>query len=298
MQLEKLKDDYYKNIEEGDSELNSDLLGLKKSFTFTLSISSSLTGTFKDMTYDTVNHTNALSAYYHSFIMKSYACDAVSEWNGKHVFEWSATAQNIPNTRIQRELVNVKTLCALTSSLDNIALFTTKMKYSGDNIEPGTFAIYDGNGQRMFYGKNISWTTSYFDIMPDHNYYGSITSSLTSGHYLAWGLNDYGMVGIWSDNHTLTSSLSAVSSITFSGRLYFHNITANIVIEPDQFNTTTNKSFVEANVAGDQPKVNTTYITSVGIYNKWGELLIVAKPSHPIRKYLGVPITLKFKFDL
>lgn len=298
MQLEKLKDDYYINMTEGDSELNSDLLGLKKSFTFTLSSSSSLTGTSKDVTYDTVNQVNSLSSYYHSFLMKSYACDAITNWDGIHVFEWSTTGQSIPSTRIQRETISSKTLCALTASFDNVALFTTKMKYTGDNIDPKTFEIYDGNGQRMFYGQKLSWTTSFFNVIPDNDYYGATTSSLTAGRYLGWGLNDYGMIGIWSDNHTVTSSLSAVSNIVFSGMLYFHNITANIVIEPDQFNTTTNLSFNDANVQGDQPKVNTTYITSVGIYNKWGELLIVAKPSHPIRKYLGVPITLKFKFDL
>ena len=172
------------------------------------------------------------------------------------------------------------------------------MKYFGDMVDSSTFSVYDVSGNRMFYSQKEPSSDSFCYFNPDPEYFGATTASSTAGHYLGWGLQDYGMFAVWSDNHTVTSSLSSVATVNFTGKLNFHNITTNIVVEPDEFTTTTNPSYDYANSASGVPKVNTTYITSVGFYNKWGELLLVAKPSHPIRKYLGVPLTIKLSFDL
>jgi hypothetical protein len=299
IKLEKLKDEYYKNVTDGDSEINFGTLALAKEWTFNFSLSSSLSGTDQECTFDRIGPTSPLSAYYYSFLMKSFHCDAINRWNGTHVFEWSVTSgKTYPNPVLQRNVIQAASLCSMTANLDSISLFATRMKYTGDMIDPATFSVYDVNGSRMFYSQKDSSSDSYCNLVPDSAYYGSLTTSLTAGHYLAWGIQDYGLFAIWSDIHALSSSLSSVDSVQFSGNLYFHNITTNIVIEPEEFTTTTNPSFADANTKSEVPKVNTTYITSVGFYNRWGELLLVAKPSHPIRRFLNVPITIKLSFDL
>jgi hypothetical protein len=299
VKLEKLKDEYYKNLDEGDSEINFGTLALAKKWAFVLSPNSSLSGTDQECTFDVVTKDSSLSSYYYSFMMKSFHCDAINRWNGTHVFEWSAiSGKTYPNPVLQRNSMQVASLCSMTASMNSMALFVARMKYTGDMIDPTTFSIYDEGGSRMFFSEKEPSSDSYCFLTPDPNYYGALTASLTAGHYLGWGLQDYGTFAIWSDIHALTSSLSSVSSIQFSGKLYFHNITTNVVIEPDEFTTTTNPSFADANTKTEIPKVNTTYITSVGFYNKWGELLLVAKPSHPIRRFLNVPITIKLSFDL
>lgn len=299
IKLEKLKDEYYKNVTDGDSEINFGTLNLSKNWTFNFSLSSSLSGSNQECTYDRVGPEGSLSAYYYSFLMKSFHCDAINRWSGQHVFEWSITSgKTYPNPVIKRNVIQVASLCSMTASLDSIGLFSVRMKYTGDMIDPTTFSVYDLSGNRMFYSKKEPLSDSFCHLVPDSVYYGSLTTSLTAGHYLGWGIQDYGLFAVWSDIHALSSSLTAIDSVQFAGRLSFHNITTNIVIEPEEFTTTTNPSFADANVKSEVPKVNTTYITSVGFYNRWGELLLVAKPSHPIRKYLGVPITIKLSFDL
>jgi hypothetical protein len=298
MKLEKLENIYYKNTDSQDSEMNFGTLGITKEFSVEFSDATSLTS-LSEFTYDIIYNDNDIyKLYYASTMMKSYTNGAINNWNGTHAFKWEESTGNyIPDKRMSNTLIEIKD--TLTSSVDlyPIAIFTAKTKYIGDNIEAGSLEFYDSASSRMFYSTENSKSDSFFDVCPDEEYFSAVSSSLTAPHYLGWCLKNNGISCIWSDNFTLTSSLTAVKYCNFKGVLYINNITANIVINQDEFNTTTNKSYEYINAINDRNIVNTTYITSVGFWNSYGDLLIVAKPSHPIRKYIDVPITIKLQFD-
>lgn len=294
-----IENQYYKSTNSEDCEINSGILGLVKNHSIQITPSTSLTSANTEITYDVLAATGSTSAYFYASLMAAYNDGAINGWNGQHKFKWKeVTEKTYVDKRISNKTVSAEKTYTETKTFDKLYSFTIKKKFYGDIIKIDSFKIYDINDAVMFYAQQSYDSESIFDVIPNPSYWGSITSSLTASHYKAWGLSDRGLVHIWSDNSSFTDSLTAISKISFDGILYFNNITLNFVIQPEEFNNTTNKSFDYYNSNNDSNIVNTTYITSVGIWNNYGELLVVARPSNPIRKYIGVPITLKLSFDL
>lgn len=93
---------------------------------------------------------------------------------------------------------------------------------------------------------------------------------------------------------SLSGSFSLKSSETMSSRYFW------VRVKNQQFNYTTNPSIIDANgniiytTLVDNPQ---TFVTTIGLYNDFNELLAVAKLSRPLPKDFTKEVTLKVKLD-
>ena len=291
--IQKLNDIFYLNLSSELCEVHSSMLGLAKPWQLVID-TTGLTADSTSAKMSYVSRNNSLSSFYNVTMMKLYSSGAINDFNGYNKINVTyATSETINYGKI----IPISSSSAYTMDLSNICLINVPKKYYGDEIKKDTLAIYDSSGNRMFYTRSVNYTNTHMFIEPDSNYFAAVSASLNHESFYGWCLPDHGLVSIWSTNATVVNALTAsIHSVNLTGVLYNQNTTVNIVIQPDEYNTTTNPSFMERNTLSADSIANTTYITSVGLWNDYGDLLVVAKPAHPIRKHIGVPLSIKLEW--
>lgn len=288
----KLNDIYYKNLNADDCEVHNAMVGIAKpqfEQVNTLSLSSS------DISGGFCYRNGSLSSFYNVLMMKSYACGVVSDYRG---YNKIVTQYELNEQYNFGKSINVMSSSSFTADMSSIYVITIPKRYYGDEIKNNSVNIWDASGNRLFYSTSSAYMNNYFRIEPDftHPLFESLSATVQKENYFGWCIKDSGVCSIWSSLSAVNAAINQIQNLSFSGVLYSQNTTINIVIQPDEFNTTTNQSFIERNSLSADSIANTTYITSVGLWNDYGDLLAVAKPCHPIRKNIGVPVSIKLEY--
>ncbi len=243
---------------------------------------------------------NSFSSHFYVALMQLYNRGALWRWDG--IFATTSLTSAVASTTAELYFGSGKfspekaagdfnkiSLSSFSATLSGIFIWAFDRSIFGSGIKNGTAALYTTSstaavafdGGSPFGEKIVSLTSSYSD------------SSVSATRL--WLLPDVGIVVGWSSDNSRLSSFSAISTINFRNSVEVMNFTANLRIEPDEFNHSENPSFYFSEYSKGQQ--SDAWFTTIGLYNRWNELVAVAKCQRPIRK-TGVPITIRLVFDL
>lgn len=178
-----------------------------------------------------------------------------------------------------------------------------------DNLTSGSLNGSKGDprcGLIFYQAGVVALSTNIFSLSSSNN----ITSSLISNQR---GLLNYSSAPILSGSNNVAQVLASgsIDDFNFGIRRRIRNILFNNTTEinstiyfcripSNEFNYSSNKTYVKDSKIVVKQRANQdpiTYFTTVGLYNKRGELMAVAKLSEPIRKDPNTELTLRVRLD-
>lgn len=234
-------------------------------------------------------------------INPSYFQLALKELNGNLYQNSFYTGSNVD----YNETGSVVTLIPYIDN-ENILLSDAGTVY---NLVSGSiqYGIYTGsNGELEYYGilyQNLNLILLNANKLDKNLNFNTVTGSNIDGN------NAYKLFksieGVVSMNSGSSSVTSLISPPTYSCIIRNNKIVNTnyyfVTVRSYEYNYSTNPSFITGSVGYlkyksfiDNP---TVYITSVGLYNDFNELLAVAKLSKPLKKQFGNEYLIKIKLE-
>lgn len=310
MKPDNFSDIYIKNIVD-DGSIDSGLIYFTRPYDFSLSgnYSSTSVNVFNHVFDQTIypstlisatgfsvyaSSSNSFSGYYYVSMMKLFNLNEIKHFNG--LFATTTLTSSITSSFNNSSRFNPdvsegdRTIYqTLSSSISAIHLFAFDRNTYGDKIYDGSLSLYMDNVCIAYDSKTIK-DTGIYTLTSSLSAYQSTTSSTTK----FWVLPDTGLIMLWSSDSSVMNGLTGVNRVVFRNGLGIANTTINIHIDPDEYNLSENYSFYEKDYHSGQ--LPDTWITTIGLYNPWNDLLAVCKLQRPIRK-TRIPLTFKIVID-
>ena len=177
----------------------------------------------------------------------------------------------------------------LSANVTGMYIYNFNREVYGDRIFDGSLVLLNNGTTAAYDNLGISKNSGIYTLTSSI-YYDTLTSATRF-----WVLPDIGKIISWSSDSSILNSLSGVNEIQFKNTVAVANTTINLRIEPDEYNASENFSFyLRDYTSGETPD---TFITSIGLFNDFNELLAVCKLQKPIRKSSSYPITIKIILD-
>lgn len=239
--------------------------------------------------------TNSSSGMYYVALKRLYDYRALESFQG--VFSITALTSSLTSIDFQNTgkfdmnywQGNPAIYESFSASVTGIYVYNFNKNVYGDRILDNSLSLFT-NGVMVAHDDTTIAKNSPIYTLTSSMYYDSSTSVTRF-----WVLPDIGNVISWSSDGAINDSLSSVNEISFRNSVVITNTTVNLRIEPEEFNVSENFSFYLRDFsAGELPD---TWITTIGLYNDWGDLIAIAKPTKPIRKASNIPLTFKISLD-
>lgn len=237
--------------------------------------------------------TNSSSGYYYMALMKLFNFRAIADYRGTFSITsiTASTSSALYNAgKVDPNFLggtNV-TLSSFSASITSLYYYHFGREVIGDRILDGTLTLNNG-----------------LSLMAKEPYVAkdapilSLTSTLYQDSYSAvtrfWVFPDTGELILWSSSGGTLQALSAVSNIQFSNSVAISNITINALLQPEEFNSSANRSFYSRSFAdGNTPD---TCFSTLIFYNPWGQALATCQIPRTMRKST-VPLDAKIILDI
>jgi len=193
------------------------------------------------------------------------------------------------------------------------SIFSIDQAIIGEGIEPKTFYIFDNStaneikiqddGYGNLYSTNASVSSSTNSISSSDNYVGNI--------FYQWGLAIITETGSWSPSVTYKTVGTGNYNIKYKSIQTIHNTEWSLPVSPNEFNITNNPTAYKKDIRNTSASIITSqyrddnitgsawspYITTLGLYDKYNNLIVVGRLSQPIKKRKDTRIIFKIKKD-
>jgi hypothetical protein len=194
------------------------------------------------------------------------------------------------------------------------SLLSIDQSFIGEGIEPKTFYIFDNStnneikirddGYGNLYSTNASVSKSgASSISSSDNYVGNI--------FYQWGLAIITETGSWSPSVSYKTVGTSNYNVKYKSIQTIHSTEWSLPVNPAEFNITNNPTAYKKDIRNTSASIVTSqyrddnitgsswspYITTLGLYDKYNNLIVVGRLSQPIKKRKDTRIIFKIKKD-
>jgi hypothetical protein len=197
---------------------------------------------------------------------------------------------------------------------DSGSIFSIDQQFIGEGIQPKTFYIYDNSnsseiiirddGDGNLYSTNASISKSgASSISSSDNYVGNV--------FYNWGLAVITETGSWASGVSYKTIGTTDYNVKYKSIQTLHSTEWSLPINPSEFNITNNPTAHKkdsrepsASMLSSQYRADyitssiwSPYITTIGLYDKYNNLVVTGRLSQPVKKSKDVRLIFKIRKD-
>ncbi len=196
----------------------------------------------------------------------------------------------------------------MESEISSSLLYDTKSPFTAsariDNVHPLKIGGYDTSSSnltgyldeiRIF---NKSLNASQISSLNDRSEGGTVLQTRNVGNVFG----KQGIVVFSSPDYRIHDIIQTPFTASYRSTVTIHELSVLTKLDAGDFNMSTNVTLTQDNDVTYQPFVSgsdfSPYITTIGLYNDFGQLLAIGKLAQPIRKRNDVDMNFLIRLDL